>query len=405
MPPSPWPRAILHVDMDAFFASVEVLDNPALRGRPVVVGGHPEGRGVVSAASYEARRFGVHSAMPMSRALRLCPEAVVLPGRMRRYQEISARLRGVFERFTPLVEPLSCDEAFLDVSGSQRLFGPAPAIAWRIKEAVRREEGLTASVGVAPNKFVAKIASDLEKPDGLVVVPAEALPAWLDPLPVGKLWGVGAKLNAALERLGIHTIADLRRWPAADLEQRFGVGGEHLARLARGEDGRGVSPESETKSISHETTFAVDVDELPHLEAVLHELADKVAARLRRAGLAGRVVQLKVRYDDFSTVTRRTTLPQPSATAAAMVREGVRLLRARTEAGARPVRLIGIGMADLTAPATSVQSALFAGEDPGRTEALERAADTIRDRLGEDAIRRGVNLPPPDEESHDEPPA
>ncbi len=397
MTESAWPRAILHVDMDAFFASVEQLDRPELRGKPVIVGGRAEDRGVVAAASYEARRFGVHSAMPMARAVRLCPQAIRVRGRMERYAEVSRAVFAVFQRFTPLVEGLSVDEAFLDITGSQRLFGPAPAIARSIKDAVRDATGLTASAGLAPTKFLAKIASDLEKPDGLVVIPADAVEARLHPLPIEKLWGVGARMAERLHRLGIHTVGDAAQWPQADLEERFGQAGAHLAHLSRGEDTRAVETVSETKSVSHEHTFAEDVEDADALVSVLRALADKVAARLRRKELEGRVVQIKVRYDDFSTVTRRQALPAPSALAATMIATGERLLRDRTEAGSRPVRLVGIGMAELTSAVGAVQSSLFDEAAHRRTDRLERAADAIRDRMGEQALRRGSQLERPDE--------
>src|SRR5512136_2361752 len=246
---------IIHADMDAFYASVEERDRPELVGKPVIVGGSPEKRGVVSAANYVARKYGVHSAMPAATARRLCPEGIFLPPRIGYYAEVSGQIREIFERFTPLVEPLSLDEAFLDVTGSEQLFGPAIEIGRQIKQAVREETRLIVSVGVAPNKFLAKIASDLKKPDALVVVEPGQVQEFLDPLPVERLWGVGKQSSKVFERLGIRTIAQLRQWPLDALQARFGSGGEHLWNLAHGRDDRPVEPQQEVKSISNETTF------------------------------------------------------------------------------------------------------------------------------------------------------
>ncbi|NIR31889.1 MAG: DNA polymerase IV, partial [Gammaproteobacteria bacterium] len=252
---------ILHVDMDAFYASIEIRDLPELAGRPVVVGGSPEGRGVVAAASYTARRYGIHSAMPAATARRLCPQVVFLPVRMDHYAHVSGRLRAIFERYTPLVEPLSLDEAFLDVRASQRLFGSSERIARRIKDDIEAELRLTASVGVAPNKFLAKIASDLDKPNGLVIVAADRVQAFLDPLPVGRLWGVGAATEKTMTQLGIRTVGDLRAHSRDALHAAFGRAGEHFWQLARGIDERPVVPEREAKSLSRETTFDRDIDD------------------------------------------------------------------------------------------------------------------------------------------------
>ena len=266
---------IIHADMDAFYASVEERDQPELVGKPVIVGGSPEQRGVVSAASYVARRYGVHSAMPAVTAHRLCPHGIFLPPRISYYAEISSQIRDIFERFTPLVEPLSLDEAFLDVTGSERLFGPAPEIGRKIKQAIREELRLVASVGVAPNKFLAKIASDLKKPDALVVVEPEQVQEFLAPLPVERLWGVGKKGSKVFERLGIRTIGQLRQWPLESLQTHFGSSGEYLWQLAHGIDDRPVVPEREAKSISHETTFAQDIAELEVLRAWLVDLTEQ----------------------------------------------------------------------------------------------------------------------------------
>lgn len=399
-----WPRAILHVDMDAFFASVEQLDNPDLHGKPVIVGGSLDGRGVVAAASYEARAFGVHSAMPTARAYRLCPRGVFLPGRMERYGEVSKVIHAIFARFTPLVRPLSVDEAFLDVTGCQRLFGPPAAIGRRLKETIRAETGLTASVGAAPTLFVAKVASDLEKPDGLVLIREEEVLDRLAPLPIRRIWGVGPKLAERLERLGVHTVEQLRAWPLDALVAKYGEMGGQLWRLARGIDPREIHDQGREpeKSISNETTFAKDILDRAQLERILLRLADKVASRAREAGYRGRVVQLKLRYDDFGTVTRRVSLPTPTHLAREIHAAALRLLRERTEAGRRPARLIGVGIAHLVT-AGPTQGGLFSATDTSideaelqRTEALERATDEIRARLGRSAIGRASLLLQPD---------
>jgi len=388
-----WPRAVLHVDMDAFFASVEQLDRPELRGQPVIVGGSPESRGVVCAASYEARKFGVRSAMPTATARRLCPRGVFLPVRMDRYLELSERIFEILGRFTPDLEPVSCDEAFLEVTGCQRLIGEPPAIARQIKDAIRADTGLTASVGVAPSRFVAKIASDLGKPDGLTVIPAAEVRDRLAPLPVERLWGVGKATGEILRRLGISTVGQLRGWPRDVLIGRIGATGAALQELAEGRDDSQVVPEEKEKSISRENTFAQDVLNPAELERELLVLADDVAIRARRRGLRGRTVQIRVRYDDFSSITRRVTLPAPTCTARDLFDAGRRLLRERTDAGVRPVRLVGIGLSGFADDGG--QAVLFGatGADrPERAEKLERAADRIREKLGKDAIGRGSQI-------------
>lgn len=384
-----WPgRAILHVDMDAFYASVEVLDDPSLAGMPVVVGGRPEARGVVAAASYVARRYGVRSAMPMSRAVRLCPAAVILPPRMSRYEEMSAQIRDIFERFTPLVEPLSLDEAFLDVTGSQTLFGPAPGIGVRLKKEIRAETGLVASVGVAPNKFLAKIASDIDKPDGLRIIKAEEVTDFLDPLPVSRLWGVGPAMQRELERHAICTIAQLRRLSLDAVEHLFGRHGRHLGLLARGQDDRPVVPESEAKSISNETTFNEDLTDDTVLHTWLQQLAEQVGWRLRRAGLAGRTIQIKVRFADFTTLTRAHTLAQPTDISREIIAAAGTLFRTRLPVPRPPVRLLGVGVSGFDASDLQ-QADLFAEEQRRRDSQLDGVVDAIRGRFGKGAARRG----------------
>ena len=333
---------ILHVDMDAFFASVEQRDRPELRGRAVLVGGAADGRGVVSAASYEARRFGARSAMPMSTALRLCPRAVVVPVRMARYREVSRQVFAILGEFSPLVEPLSIDEAFLDLSGTERLFGPSEQAARELKARIRRETDLAASVGVAPNKFLAKLASDLEKPDGLVHVQPDRVQSILDPLPVTRLWGVGGAASRQFERLGVRTIADVRRLPVETLTRVFGTAGEQFWRLSRGQDDRPVSPDHTAKSIGHETTFAQDVGDVDHLRGVLLHQVEDVAYRLRKQNLYARTMTVKLRYSDFTTITRAASL-QTASQLTMELWEAVQALFERwQEERSGPLRLIGV---------------------------------------------------------------
>jgi DNA polymerase-4 len=380
-------RAILHVDMDAFYASVEVLDDPSLAGRPVIVGGSPEGRGVVSAASYEARRYGVHSAMPTARAHRLCPHGVFLHPRMERYVEVSHEIFAIFQRYTPLVEGLSVDEAFLDVTGCQRLFGPAETIGRAIKQSIQDELNLTASVGVAPNKFLAKLASDLEKPDGFVVITAGEARQKLAPLPVGKLWGVGKVSAAELARLGVHSVADLLAAPRDVLQRHLGDHVDHLLRLAVGHDERPVIPVHEARSVGNEVTFAEDVADTGRLREVVDHLAEKVAWRLRKHGLRGRTVTLKARFPDFTTPTRSLTLPHPTQSTVEIRDAARKLLATRLERRGRPLRLIGVTVSQLESE-TAAQASLFAPEIEERDAQLDELMDRVNDRFGR-VMRRG----------------
>ena len=398
-------RSILHLDLDAFYASVEALDRPELRGLPVIVGGD-ERRGVVAAASYEARKYGIHSAMPTATAKRLCPEGVFLPVRMSRYEEMSERVFAIFRRFTPLVEPLSIDEAFLDVTGCGRLFGSAETVARKIKDAVREETGLTVSAGVAANKLLAKIASDLGKPDGLTVVPAGGERAFLDPLPVGKLWGVGKVTEEELRRHGIRTIGELRAMPRESLVRLFGSNGSHLHDLSHGIDDRPVETDRDAKSIGHEDTFDHDLRDRGAMKRELLSLSDRVSSRLRRAGLKGRTITLKVKYHDFVQVTRAVTLSGPTDDGGTIYRCALDLLL-DTEAGARPVRLLGISASKLV-PAAGArkkdrmeQLGLFGKQgkgtpeppivvDPGKKEKLNRVVDRIREKFGPGGIVPGA---------------
>ncbi len=383
-------RVILHLDLDAFYASVEQRDRPELLGRPVIVGGAME-RGVVSACSYEARTFGVHSAMSMARAVRLCPQAVVLPVRMARYRELSRQVFAIFARYTDLLEPLSIDEAFLDVTGSQRLFGDGSAIAGKIRREVRAETALTVSAGVAPNKFLAKLASEAGKPDGLVEVTAERLDDFLLPLPLSRLWGVGRVMAARLEKLGLRTVADLRQMERETLVRRFGSTGDQLYRLSRGEDERPVSSVDSVKSIGHEETFARDLRDGEELRRQLLDLAERVARRLRASGHTGRCLTLKVRYPDFVTVSRSLTLADGTDHAMTIFRKAEELL-GRTEAGCRSVRLLGLSLSQLE-PLEEGQQDLFGVGERHRLEALDRAVDRLYERFGGKGVRRGSLLP------------
>ena len=380
---------ILHVDMDAFYASVEERDQPELAGKPLIVGGKPEGRGVVAAANYVVRQFGVHSAMPTATALRLCPEAIVLPPRLDHYAKVSAEIREIFVRYTPLVEPLSLDEAFLDVTGSESLFGPAVEMAHTIKREIRQELRLVASVGVAPNKFLAKIASDLDKPDGLVVVDPDRVQEFLDPLSVARIWGVGRVTGETFSRLGVQTIADLRQLPVETLRQHFGSSGEHFWNLAHGIDSRPVVPDREAKSISHETTFAQDINDGEVLRSWLLELTEQVGYRLRRHALRGKVVQIKVRFADFQTITRSKTLPEPTNSTQALWETAANLLNTRLSERHLPVRLLGMGVSGID-HSQFVQRSLF--DDGQQEKQLDAVGDDIKDRFGEGALRRGSNL-------------
>jgi DNA polymerase-4 len=380
-------RQILHVDMDAFYAAVEVLDDPSLAGRPVIVGGTPAGRGVVAAASYEARRFGVHSAMSAARARQLCPTGVFRRPRMQRYVDVSGQILAILQEYTPLVEPLSIDEAFLDVTGCERLFGSAAAIGRTIKDRVRREVGLTASVGVAPNKFLAKLASDLEKPDGFVVIEAAAARDTLAALPVRKLWGVGEVSERELRRHGIRTIGDLARAPRSLLAGCFGEHAAQLLDLAAGRDDRPVIPAHEAKSIGNEVTFAADIADPEELRGVLDLLAEKVAWRLRRHGLRGRTVTVKARFPDFATHTRSETLPQTTCSTATIRAVARELLERRLDRRGRPLRLVGVTVSQLEGRA-AVQGELFSDPTGAREAALDSLVDRVRDRFGP-LLRRG----------------
>lgn len=372
--------------MDAFFASVEILDNPELRGKAVIVGGG-ELRGVVSAASYEARRFGVHSALPMMTARKRCPEGVFLPPRLARYQEVSARIMAIFLRYTPLVEPLSLDEAFLDVTGSERLFGPAAELAGRIRGEVLAEVGLTVSAGVASSKLVAKIASDMQKPDGLTVVRAGTEVEFLTPLPIAKLPGVGPATMKQLELLGVRTIGDLARIPETILVRKLGQQGSYLHAAAQAIDGRAVEAERGLQSVGHEETFAEDLVDLARIRRELLALAGRVGRRLRGQGVEARTVVVKTKYYDFVQTTRSKTLPQATSDDGALYQAGCTLL-AQTLAGRKPLRLLGITATNLVTAGQGWQGSLFAGDVDKvcKRRQINRAVDQINETFGQQAI-------------------
>ena len=384
---------ILHVDMDAFFVSVELLDQPELRGKPVVVGGDGQ-RGVVAAASYEARAFGVYSAMSGAQARRLCPHAIFLSGRFHRYSEVRANVMAIFRDFTPLVEPLSLDEAFLDVSGAQRLLGDAPVIAASIRQRVLEEQGLTCSVGVASTKFVAKLATEAAKPkaskngpefgSGVFVVEPEETLNFLRPLPVEALWGVGPATLAKLHRIGVLTIADLADLPEENIVAALGRSqGRHLHALANGHDERSVEPDRAMKSIGHEETFSRDHHVRSTLDRELVQFADAVASRLRSQGLVGRTIQLKVRFGDFTTITRSTTLAVSVDDSRSLLEAGRGLLELVDPS--QGVRLLGLSVSGLSADSSRQLTFDEAMSGPGWQE-TDRTIDEIRARVGDTAI-------------------
>ena len=388
-------RTILHVDLDAFFASVEQRDRPELRGRPVIVGGAggEDARGVVSAASYEARVFGVHSAMSLREAYRRCPDGVFLPVDGRRYQLASRDVMTILRRFTPLVEPISIDEAFLDVTASAALFGDGTSIARQIKDAVHGEVGLTASVGVARTKLVAKIASDLRKPDGLVVVAPGDEATFLAPLAIGRLWGVGEKTAAALAEYSVRTIGDLAALPADLIERRFGKHGSSLVERSRGIDSDPVHEGDPAKSVGHEHTFDVDTSDPEVIERTLLAMAEGVSGRLRSAGVRAGTIAVKIRDSAFRTITRQRTLTEPTDLTEPIFQAALEL--ARPEVRGMRVRLLGVSASNL---GEREQLALFEPVEPRRRRAVE-AADGLRRRYGERAITRarliGTGLPAP----------
>ncbi|TIH38301.1 DNA polymerase IV [Subtercola vilae] len=387
---------MLHIDMDAFFASVELLEHPELVGKAVIIG-HAGGRGVVTSATYEARRFGVHSAMPVARALQLCPHAVVLPGHMEKYKRFSGEVMRIFRSVTPLVEPLSIDEAFLDVAGAKRLLGLPSTIGALVRAQVEAETGLTCSVGAASTKFIAKMASGRAKPDGMLVIPAAETLAFLHPLPISALWGVGASTAESLSRLGIKTVGELAATPLDTLIRRVGeASGAKLHALASGLDPRSVVTERVEKSIGHEITFEFDVADEQKIRLELLRLSDQVAVRLRRAGLAGKTVALKLRFTDFSTITRSRTLAEPTDLAQTISDASRELFAALGPVDQR-VRLIGVRVENLvTAGDTVHQPSLWDDESapPSGWRDAEATADLIAAKFGRTLLKRASLVQP-----------
>ena len=383
-------RVIAHMDMDAFFAAVEQRDNPRLKGKPVIIGADPKGgtgRGVVSTCSYEARVFGVHSAMPITQAFRLCPQGIYLRGNHQKYRNVSEQIFHILEDFTPDIQPISIDEAFLDITGSLQLFGTPKDLARKIKDRIKREVHLDASIGIAPNKMVAKIASDLSKPDGLLEILPEYMLEFLYPLNIDRLWGVGKKTKQSLNAMGIIKIGDLAAASLEILENRFGEHGRHLHALANGIDYRVVENDDETKSVSNEHTFEVDTADK---EAILDKflwLSEKASRRLRKKELKGKTISIKVRLKGFDTYTRAHTLTDRTNFSDVIYREAIALY----EEFNRPqnqIRLIGVRVSNFEDP--YVQDSLFEDPEDAKDEQLHQAFDDIKNKYGERIIRRGI---------------
>ena len=389
-------RLILHVDMDAFFAAVEQRNHPEYRGKPVIVGADPKGgkgRGVVSTCSYEARKFGVHSAMPVSKAYKLCPQGIYVWPNGKLYAQVSKEIFEIFYEFTDQVEPLSIDEAFLDVTGSQKLFGGGRQIAQQIKRRIVEKEAITASVGVAPNKYLAKIASDLEKPDGLVVVEPDKIETFLHPLDISRLWGAGRKTQETLRKMNIHTIGDLAAFPREVLDKKLGKMGTHFYYLAHGIDDRPVHSAHGVKSISNEHTFGTDINNERVLLSMLLKLSEKVGYRLRKKKLRGKTIHLKLRYDNFSTITRNKTLPNPVDDTATIYMIIEKLFKTNYQKG-RKIRLTGVGVSGLDDPLNE-QLSLFDGTTE-KQQALDQLQDSLINRFGKKMISRAESMDKPD---------
>jgi DNA polymerase-4 len=387
-------RTILHVDMDAFYAAVEQRDRPEYKGKPVIVGSDPKegkGRGIVSTCSYEARIFGVHSAQPISRAWKLCPHGIYLLPDMRKYERVSDRIMDILSGFTDMLEQVSIDEAFLDVSGSEKLFGPGPEIARKVKLRIKQELHLTASVGVAANKFIAKVASDLKKPDGLVVVKPGREKEFLAPLPVGRLWGVGEKTGEHLKKIGLERIGQIAEMPQSVLISYMGKNGAHLWQLARGIDDRPVLPGEGSKSISHEITFENNTSDAALLHRTILALTEKVAYRLRSSRVRARTIMVKLREADFSTRTRRTSLSAPADTAEQLFPMAMELISGMIRPEA-PVRLIGIYAGNLEETAGGCQMSLYNPVEQ-KNRKLAAALDDIVERYGNRAVTRATLVP------------
>lgn len=386
-------RAIIHIDMDAFYASVEQRDNPELKGKPVIIGGSVESRGVVSTASYEARKYGVHSAMPMAEAHRLCPDGVYLPVDMQKYRLVSHQIMDIFHRFTPEVEAISLDEAFLDVTASQKLFGTAEEIGREIKRLIKTELNLTASVGLAYNKFLAKLASDMDKPDGFYQIGPEELESKVWPLPVRRMMGVGGKTAQLLEGMGVRTIGQLAKMNMGLLEHILGKQGIMMYEVANGVDNRMVEPVRESKSVGRETTFPKDISERYVLETILFTLADDVCHTLRATNLKGRTVSIKIRYPDFQSITRAQTLDGYTSSFEPVF-EAVKQLMEHNYKDGTPVRLIGVTVSGLKKDDEIIeqQDLFFDGGAQKKQAALNSVMDKINEKYGGDTVHRARKL-------------
>ncbi|MEJ2536589.1 MAG: DNA polymerase IV [Calditrichia bacterium] len=387
-----WRKIILHVDMDAFFASVEQLLNPEWVGKPVIVGADPQGgkgRGVVAAASYEARKFGVHSALPISRAYKLCPDGVYVTPHGHLYQDYSQQVFNILSKFSPLVEPLSIDEAFLDMTGTLHLYKDVQDMGITLKSEIKKVTGLPASVGIAPTKSVAKIASDLYKPDALTVVEPDKMQDFLDPLPVTKLWGIGEKTFASLSRMGINTVYQLRTYPPDLLKLKFGKMGQHIINMATGTDQREVIPEEDVKSVSNEMTYGEDQTDFELIKKTVFSLSEKVAGRLRRSGILGKTVHLKIRFHDFKTYTRSYSLPTYTNLTEEIYKTILFLLD-EFDPPEIPVRLLGVGISNLVNE-SGKQLNLWE-MDTDKKLKLEKVMDQIQDKFGKNSISHAEGL-------------
>lgn len=387
-----WSTPVMHADLDAFYASVEVLREPKLKGKPVIVGG-TSSRGVVTSASYEARKYGIHSAMPTSRARRLCPNAIFIQPDFEMYAVKSKEVRRVFDSFSPVVEPLALDEAFLDVSGASKMWAGPEEMAKGLRDDVLGQTGLSASVGIAPNKFLAKLASKHAKPDGMVLIHPEEVDGFLRPLPIDALWGVGTETASVLKRFGLRTVGDVACLPQSSLERALGSLGGHIARLARGVDDRGVVADSPRKSMGAEETFERDLTDTGEILRFLLKLSDRVASRLRARGISGQTVTLKVRFSNFTTITRSVTLPAEvdgTRSIYLVVRDLIsRVLSGGGASGHPRIRLLGVSLSNLKDWPPSEQLSF----DPtSGWSGADRTLDLVRRRFGEEAIEFGVLL-------------
>ncbi len=382
-------RIIMHVDMDAFYASVEELDNPSLRGKPVIVGAKPEdGRGVVSAANYIARKFGVHSAQPVGEAYKLCPHGFFIYPRFARYKELSDKVFEILRSVSPYVEPLSIDEAFVDLTGTQRLLGNPIETARNVKKRILETTGLVASIGLAPNKFLAKIASDHDKPDGFVIIEKDKVREFLDKLPIRDLWGVGPSTQKTLENIGICTVKELAQMPIEFLKRRLGDYGVQLWRLSQGIDDRSVNTEGDRRGISKETTYNKDVTDIDRKKSTLRYLSDRLSARMRDKGLSGRTITVKIRYTGFVTISRSNTLSRTISTSDELYREALKLALPELEGS---IRLLGIRISHLTGD-EGEQLDLFGNNETEKAKKLEKALDSIHDKFGNKSIDRAKSI-------------